>query len=94
MPCCWASTQATPYHWGYECEPEPELTMSGEHWAPYDGLRGRPLIQARGKVLGGCSSINLCNYIRGHPEDFNRWCLKGWTFREVPSPQWPAYSYR
>lgn len=51
--------KATRHHWGYETVDEPELQMAGSHWAPDDGKRGRPLIQTRGKVLGGCSSINL-----------------------------------
>lgn len=85
VPIAALGFQATPYHWGYETESEPELVMKGHHWAPYEGSRGRPLIQTRGKVLGGSSSINLCNYIRGHPDDFDRWRLPGWGFRQMLS---------
>ena len=67
LPIAALGFQATPHHWGYECDEEPELLMQGKHWAPCEGARGRPLIQTRGKVVGGSSSINLCNYIRGHP---------------------------
>ena len=83
LPIAALGFQATPHHWGYETESEPELMMKGEHWAPDEGCRGRPLIQTRGKVLGGSSSINLCNYIRGHPDDFNNWGLAGWSWREM-----------
>ena len=57
--------------------------MKGEHWGAGDGCSGRPLIMCRGKALGGSSSLNLCNYIRGHPEDFDRWGLPGWSFQEA-----------
>ena len=68
--------QATPHHWGYESEGEHELVMKGAHWYPDEGQRGRPLIQARGKVLGGSSSINLINYMRGRPEEFDAWAAE------------------
>ena len=41
----------------------------------------------RGKVLGGSSSINVHVYIRGNPEDYNRWerlyGAKGWSWDDV-----------
>ena len=61
------------HDWGYETEPEPNL----DH---------RRLEAMRGKVLGGCSSINVMAYTRGHPEDFNRWAkngAKGWGYQDV-----------
>jgi len=67
VPIAALGFQATPHHWGYETEAEHELLMKGAHWQDGEGYRGRPLIQTRGKVLGGSSSINLCNYIRAHP---------------------------
>lgn len=48
------------YDWGYESEPE-----------PYMG--GRRVYHARGKVLGGSSSINGMIFQRGNPLDFERW---------------------
>ena len=63
LPIAALGFKATPYHWDYETEDEPELMMEGAHWASSEGCSGRPLIQTRGKVLGGSSSINLCNYI-------------------------------
>lgn len=37
------------------------------------GLNGRSLIYPRGKVLGGCSSINGMIYMRGQHADYDRW---------------------
>lgn len=41
--------------------------------APDPGLNGRSLIYPRGKVLGGCSSINGMIYMRGQPRDYAKW---------------------
>ena len=48
------------YDWKYESEPEPYLG-------------GRRVYHARGKVLGGSSSINGMIFQRGNPLDFERW---------------------
>ena len=48
------------YDWKYESEPE-----------PYMG--GRRMYHARGKVLGGSSSINGMIFQRGNPLDYERW---------------------
>ncbi len=48
------------YDWGYESEPEPHLN-------------GRRIYHARGKVLGGSSSINGMIFQRGNPLDYERW---------------------
>ena len=59
------------FTWGFSSEPEP-------------GLNNRRLMCPRGKVLGGCSSINGMVYVRGHPEDFNQWerlGAKGWNYQ-------------
>ena len=37
------------------------------------GLSGRSLIYPRGKVLGGCSSINGMIYMRGQARDYQEW---------------------
>jgi choline dehydrogenase-like flavoprotein len=61
------------YDWGYATEPEPNAD-------------GRRIEIARGKVIGGSSSINAMGYIRGHRGDYDRWAsygLPGWSFREV-----------
>ncbi len=61
------------HNWLYASEPEPEL-------------HGRSIIQPRGKVLGGSSSINGLLYIRGQAEDFDHWRQlgnTGWSFDDV-----------
>jgi choline dehydrogenase len=50
------------------------------------GLNGRSLGYARGKVLGGCSSINAMVYMRGQKVDYDYWASlgnRGWTWDEV-----------
>ncbi|MEO7742985.1 MAG: GMC family oxidoreductase N-terminal domain-containing protein [Usitatibacter sp.] len=50
------------------------------------GLNGRSLGYARGKVLGGCSSINAMVYMRGQKGDYDHWAELGnrnWTWNEV-----------
>jgi len=52
-----------------------------------EGLGGRSIGYARGRVLGGCSSINAMVYMRGQARDFDEWaCLTGddsWSWRGV-----------
>ena len=48
------------YDWQYESEPEPFM-------------HGRRIYHARGKVLGGSSSINGQIFQRGNPLDYERW---------------------
>jgi choline dehydrogenase len=50
------------------------------------GLNGRSLGYARGKVLGGCSSINAMVYMRGQRGDYDHWAALGnrnWSWNEV-----------
>jgi len=48
------------YDWKYESEPEPHMG-------------GRRIYHARGKVLGGSSSVNGMIFQRGNPLDYERW---------------------
>ncbi|MCP5145900.1 MAG: GMC family oxidoreductase N-terminal domain-containing protein [Gammaproteobacteria bacterium] len=53
---------------------------------PQANLNGRKVAIPRGRVLGGCSSINGMAYFRGHPQDFDDWAAagaRGWSYREV-----------
>jgi choline dehydrogenase len=53
---------------------------------PDVGIAGRRLQWPRGKVLGGSSSLNGLLYVRGQPQDYDRWSdmgNKGWSFKEV-----------
>jgi choline dehydrogenase len=60
--------------WMYFTEPEP-------------GLNGRRLRYPRGRVLGGCSSINGMIYMRGQARDYDAWAeLTGedaWSWQNV-----------
>ncbi|MFG1679519.1 choline dehydrogenase [Nonomuraea sp. NPDC049269] len=59
------------YDWRYESEPEPYM-------------HGRRIHHARGKVLGGSSSINGMIFQRGNPLDYERWGadpgMKSWDY--------------
>src|SRR5437870_5399544 len=61
------------YDWRYESEPE-----------PYMG--GRRIYHARGKVLGGSSSINGMIFQRGNPLDYERWAadpgMEAWGYAD------------
>ncbi len=59
--------------WCYVTEPDP-------------GLNGRSIGYARGKGLGGCSSINAMIYMRGQKTDYDEWAaqgLRGWSWDAV-----------
>lgn len=54
--------------------------------APEPGLGGRSLLYPRGRVLGGCSSINGMLYLRGQAADYDGWRqmgLTGWGWDDV-----------
>ena len=59
------------YDWKYESEPEPYMN-------------GRRVYHARGKVLGGSSSINGMIFQRGNPLDYERWAadpgMEDWDY--------------
>lgn len=59
--------------WMYKTEPEP-------------GLNGRALRYPRGKVLGGCSSINGMIYMRGQSRDYDGWA----QMLDDPAWRWDA----
>ena len=54
--------------------------------AKEEGLNGRSLSYPRGKVLGGCSSINGMIYMRGQAYDYDQWRqmgCEGWGWDDV-----------
>ncbi len=54
--------------------------------APEPGLNGRSLVYPRGKVLGGCTSVNGMIYMRGQAADYNHWRQlgnTGWGWDDV-----------
>ena len=72
-----AGVRSLLYHpvinWNYSSEPEP-------------GSGGRRIHWPRGKVLGGSSSINGMQYVRGNATDYDGWAQRGctgWSYDEV-----------
>ncbi|OGA27142.1 MAG: dehydrogenase, partial [Betaproteobacteria bacterium RIFCSPLOWO2_02_FULL_65_24] len=58
------------FDWRYLTEPEPQAG-------------GRRIENARGKVVGGSSSINAMAHVRGHASDYDRWAQSGlreWSY--------------
>ncbi len=71
IPLGWGRILQNRLHdWGYFAEPEAQVG-------------GRAVECARGKVVGGSSSINAMAYVRGNPADYDRWAASGlpeWSF--------------
>ena len=74
IPIGYLYTQNNPRtDWCFKTEPEP-------------GLGGRALNYPRGRVLGGCSSINGMIYMRGQARDYDHWRQLGnvgWAWDDV-----------
>ena len=92
IPLGWGRILNNRLHdWGYFAEPEANVG-------------GRAVECARGKVIGGSSSINAMAYVRGNRGDYERWAasgLDGWSyahalpyFRKQESWQGGASRYR
>jgi choline dehydrogenase len=74
MPLTWMQAAAKDrFIWGNQSEPDPHMD-------------GRTQAVPRGKLLGGCSSINGTMYIRGAAADYDGWRdmgLPGWGYDDV-----------
>lgn len=73
VPAAFSKLFKTEHDWDYTTEPEP-------------GCADREMYWPRGKVLGGCSSINAMIYIRGARADYDGWRdagCEGWGYDEV-----------
>ncbi|MGI4876600.1 MAG: GMC family oxidoreductase, partial [Janthinobacterium lividum] len=74
MPIRWFEAMRNPaINWGYQSEPEPYAD-------------DRRIVAPRGKVVGGCSSINGMMYSRGHRADYDQWGqlgLSGWSHADI-----------
>jgi choline dehydrogenase len=56
--------------WGYQTVPQVHVDK-------------RVLPVPRGRVLGGCSSINGMVYFRGHPREYDQWQQPGWGYADL-----------
>lgn len=66
-------TEGSSHNWSYRSVAEPELSQ-------------RQVLLPRGRVLGGCSSINGMIYIRGQRQDYDGWAElgnAGWDYASV-----------
>ena len=74
VPIGYGKTMFHPvYNWGFHTDPDPNMD-------------GRRIYWPRGRGLGGSSSINGLIYVRGQPEDYDRWAAegnRGWGWRDV-----------
>jgi choline dehydrogenase len=69
----WTALLRGAYDWCYDYAPSPHVN-------------GRTIGIPRGRVLGGCSSINAMIWYRGHPSDYDGWeraGATGWNFAAV-----------
>ncbi|XP_031334759.1 glucose dehydrogenase [FAD, quinone]-like isoform X2 [Photinus pyralis] len=69
--------QRSSIDWAYLTQPSPHSCLARPQGQCY---------WARGKVMGGSSTINYMIYIRGHPEDYDEWEAMGnhgWSYRDV-----------
>ncbi|KAF9475360.1 pyranose dehydrogenase [Pholiota conissans] len=71
VPFFWQNLQGSRYDWNFTSVAQP-------------ALNNRTLAYARGRVLGGSSSINAMFYTRGSRDDYDRWAKvtgdKGWSW--------------
>ncbi|MBU0644453.1 MAG: GMC family oxidoreductase N-terminal domain-containing protein [Alphaproteobacteria bacterium] len=61
------------YDWGFSTVPQKHAGNRQVYWP-------------RGKVMGGCSSMNGMIYVRGHQADYDAWALQGnygWDWKSV-----------
>ncbi|ARU89502.1 GMC family oxidoreductase [Pseudomonas sp. M30-35] len=74
IPIGYAKTMFHPvYNWGFYTDPDP-------------GMNNRRIYWPRGRVWGGCSSINGLIYIRGQQADYDAWAESGndgWGWKDV-----------
>ncbi|VVE13232.1 glucose-methanol-choline oxidoreductase [Pandoraea horticolens] len=75
IPLGWGKILTKRLHdWMYDCEPE-------------ENVGGRSVECARGKVIGGSSSVNAMAHVRGNRADFERWVrdygLRDWSYDAV-----------
>ncbi|GAA5970316.1 hypothetical protein JCM11641_001659 [Rhodosporidiobolus odoratus] len=73
IPAGWANLWKSPAEWDFSSTPQPNCN-------------DRELYVPRGKMLGGCSSINAQIYQHCSPEDYDAWeklGAKGWSWKDL-----------
>ncbi|MCL4139945.1 UNVERIFIED_CONTAM: hypothetical protein GTU68_018393, partial [Idotea baltica] len=73
IPAAFSKLFKSEYDWDYSSVPQSDAN-NREYYLP------------RGKVLGGCSSMNAMIYIRGHRQDYDHWESlgnTGWGYKEI-----------
>lgn len=73
IPAGWPKLFRGPRDWDYLTEPQPELG-------------GREIYWPRGKMLGGCSSMNAMMWVPGYAADYDGWAIHAgsrWAFADV-----------
>lgn len=73
IPAAFSKLFKTEYDWNYSAVPQ-------------SGLQGRESYWAKGRTLGGSTSINAMMYLRGVPADYDRWEAlgnPGWGWQDM-----------
>lgn len=73
IPAAFSKLFKTEYDWNYSAVPQ-------------TGLQGRESYWAKGRTLGGSTSINAMMYLRGVPADYDGWAAlgnPGWSWQDV-----------
>ncbi|KAJ8713014.1 hypothetical protein PYW08_008318 [Mythimna loreyi] len=76
IPQIFYNSLKTPIDWGYSTQPQDACR----------GYKTKGCYWPRGKVLGGCSSINGMFYVRANKADYDEWAAYGnygWSYDEV-----------
>ncbi|CAB3220561.1 unnamed protein product [Arctia plantaginis] len=76
-PHLFYNNMGTSLDWGYKTEPQDGAC---------GGYKDKRCAWPRGKVLGGCSSINAMFYVRANKADYDQWAAEGnygWSYDDV-----------
>lgn len=77
LPVLFPAFQRSPWDWKYRTEPSEHFCLA---------MQNQRCLWPRGKMLGGCSSINAMLYIRGNRRDYDHWAEignLGWNYDNV-----------
>ena len=76
-PALWGPNLGSKFDWQYRTVPQKHGCL---------GSQDQRCIMPRGRIVGGSGSINLLQYTRGDPFDFDEWAANGctgWGYKEV-----------